>query len=115
MFFLKTEQLPSQDYSIVDYPQTIRVSSMKSDAVALHPHDQDLGLYLLERLPEDSVSAMDIHLAHCGTCDQRLLREISSLPSSEVGQLGASLNGEMRKELRYQTNEIVSLQTLSPF
>ena len=88
---------------------------MKSDAVALHPHDQDLGLYLLERLPEDSISAMDVHLAHCGTCDQRLVREISSLSSSEMAQRGVSLNDEMRKEPRYKTDETVSLQTLNPF
>jgi hypothetical protein len=66
-------------------------------------------------LPEDSVSAMDMHLAHCEACDQRLVREISSLSSSEVVQLAASLNDEMRKEPRYKTDETVSLQTLNPF
>jgi hypothetical protein len=114
MFFLKTEQIafPKAAHSRLD--QTMRVP-MKSDAVALHPHDQDLGLYLLERLPEDSVSAMDMHLTHCGTCDERLVREISSLSSSDVAQLGASLDDEMRKEPRYKTDETVSIQTLSPF
>ena len=88
---------------------------MKSDAVAPHPHDQDLGLYLLERLPKDGVWAMEVHLTHCGTCDQRLVREISLLSSSEVTQFEASLNNEMRKEPRYKTDETVSLQTLNPF
>jgi anti-sigma factor RsiW len=41
---------------------------MKSDALATHLHDQDLELYLLERLSVDRVSAMDMHLAHCGAC-----------------------------------------------
>ena len=88
---------------------------MKSDAVAPHPPEQDLGLYLLERLPADNVSALEVHLAHCRSCDQRLVQEISSLSSSEVAQLGESLNDEMRKERRYKTDETVSLQSLNPF
>jgi hypothetical protein len=80
-----------------------------------HPQDQDLGDYLLECLPEDSLSAINVHLANCEACDQRLVREISSLSSSGVAQLGTALNGEMRKEPRYVTDENVSLQTLRPF
>jgi hypothetical protein len=88
---------------------------MSSDAVFLHPHDQDLGLYLLERLPKESLSAIEAHLAKCGVCDQRLAHEISSFSASGVAQLGTALTGEMRKEPRYKTDEVVSLQTLNPF
>jgi PilZ domain len=88
---------------------------MRSDSVALHPHDEELGLYLLERLPADSLSTMDAHLANCSACDQRLVQEIRSLSEAGVSQLGAALTDEMRKEPRYKTDETVSLQTLSPF
>jgi PilZ domain len=88
---------------------------MKSDGLGLHPDDQDLGLYLLERLPEDSLSAVEAHLTNCAVCDQRLVQEISSLSASSVAQLGNALTGEMRKEPRYRTDETVSLQALNPF
>jgi hypothetical protein len=88
---------------------------MKSDGLGLHPDDQDLGLYLLERLPEDSLSVMEAHLANCGVCDQRLVKEISSLSTSALAQLGTALTGEMRKEPRYKTEEAITFQTLNPF
>ncbi len=88
---------------------------MKSVGLGLHPDDRDLGLYLLERLPEDSFSAMEVHLATCGVCDQRLVDEISSLSASGLAQLGTALTGEMRKEPRYKTEEAITFQTLNPF
>ncbi len=88
---------------------------MKLDSGVLHPHDRDLGLYLLERLPEDGLSAIEAHLADCEVCDQRLVQEAISLSSSGVTQLGTTLAGEMRKEPRYKTDEAATLQTLNPF
>jgi len=81
--------------------------------MTLHP--QELELYLLGRLPEDSVTTMDSHLSHCEVCRQRLVREFNSLAASELAQLGASLSDEMRKEPRFKTDEVASFQTLSPF
>ena len=71
--------------------------------------------YLLGRLPEDSVSRMESHLADCRFCDERLVREISLLPLSGAVQSGTSLEAEKRMERRYDTEEAVSLQALSPF
>jgi PilZ domain len=88
---------------------------MKLDSGLLHPHDRDLGLYLLERLPVDGLFAMEAHLADCEVCDQRLVREAISLSSSGAAQIGATLNGDMRKEPRYKTDEVATLQTLNPF
>ena len=81
----------------------------------IHLQEQDLEFYLLGHLPEDSISRTESHLADCHVCDQRLVREISLLPSSRVVQSGTSLEAENRKERRYDTEEAVSLQSLSPF
>jgi len=83
--------------------------------VLLHLQEQDLEFYLLGRLPEDSVSRMESHLASCRFCDERLVREISLLPLSGVVQSATSLEAEKREERRYDTEEAVSLQALSPF
>jgi PilZ domain len=74
-----------------------------------------LEFYLLGRLPEDSISSMESHLVDCAVCDERLVREISLLPLSGVVQSGTSLEAEKRRERRYDTEEGVSLQALSPF
>ncbi len=76
---------------------------------------QDLECYLLGRLPEDSVSRTESHLAGCKVCDQRLVREIGLLPLSEVLQSGTLLGDEKRHERRFNTEEPISLQALSPF
>ena len=86
---------------------------MNTDNATFHP--QELQLYLLGRLPEDSVATMDSHLSHCEVCHQRLVQEFNSLGASDLAQLGASLSDEMRKEPRFKTDEVACFQTLSPF
>ena len=83
--------------------------------MTVHLQDQDLELYLLERVPKNNISAMDSHLADCGACDQRLVQEISLLPLSNLDPLGVPGAEEKRREPRYQTEDAVSLQALSPF
>ena len=64
----------------------------------VHLQDQDLELYLLERVPKNNIWAMDSHLADCGVCDQRLVQEISLLPLSNLDPLGMPVQAPVRVE-----------------
>jgi len=84
--------------------------------LSTHIQAEDLEMYLLGRLPEGGVSAVDSHLTACKECTGRLVecvRFVSELATlSHAQELGFD---ERRQEPRFPTDEIVSVQELNPF
>jgi anti-sigma factor RsiW len=77
--------------------------------VSLHLQHEDLALYLLGRLSEGQVSAVDSHLADCKDCDGRLVEAVRFV--SQLGALSSAqtpVEGGRRREPRIATTDPVN-------
>jgi hypothetical protein len=81
-----------------------------------HLHEQDLELYLRDHVSQDSISAMESHLAACEDCANKLAEHDKCLwYLAELNSDELALAGERRRHPRLATNDPASLQVLNPF
>jgi hypothetical protein len=82
----------------------------------MHLGAQDLELYLLDRLEKARATSLEVHLAGCGACAQRLSSVGFFDQLIELSRKQADFNGvEKRRERRVSTNDSGVLQTINPF
>jgi hypothetical protein len=83
----------------------------------MHARDEDLELYLLERLEKGRASALEFHLSMCGACATKLASATKFLNQlAELRRTHAVFGGtERRREPRISTEDLCVLQSISPF
>ena len=78
--------------------------------------DKDLELYLKDQLTQESVAAIESHLAGCEMCANRLSEQDKCLwYLAELSRDGDFADGERRRHPRLATDDTASLQMLNPF
>ena len=80
----------------------------------MHMHEQDLELYVSERLPPSEMSTVESHLSACGVCRHKLSEAVDALTQT-VGRGHQPAGKERRKEPRIATGEAGSVQSIVPF
>jgi hypothetical protein len=87
-----------------------------SDIRLMHVRDEDLELYLLERLDEDRKPALESHLAGCRVCATKLSSVTFFDQLIELSRRQAvSSRTENRREPRISTQDSGVLQKINPF
>jgi hypothetical protein len=82
----------------------------------MHVRDEDLELYLLERLEKTQTPTLESHLAECKVCANKLssvafFDRFVQLSQKQVD----SARTEKRREARIDTDDAGVLQTINPF
>ena len=81
-----------------------------------HADEKDLELYLKHQLTNESISAIDAHLAGCQVCVNKLAERDKCLwYLAELTAAEDAADGDKRRYPRLATNEPASLQLLHPF
>jgi hypothetical protein len=81
-----------------------------------HVDENDLELYLKDRLITESMAAIEAHLAACSACAGKLAEQDKCLwYLAELSSEDGSPDGEKRRHPRLATNDPASLQVLNPF
>jgi PilZ domain len=81
-----------------------------------HTDENNLELYLKDQLTNESISAIDAHLANCHVCVDKLAERDKCLwYLAEVSALQGAGTGERRGYPRLATDQPASLQSLHPF
>jgi hypothetical protein len=82
----------------------------------MHVRDQDLEMYLLDRLQNGETPKLESHLAECDDCAMRLSSVAFFDQLVELSRKQAVLGGaEKRREPRVATQDSGVLQTITPF
>lgn len=82
----------------------------------MHVRDQDLEMYLLDRLESGETPKLESHLAECSECATRLSSVSFFDQLVELSRRQAVLGGtEKRREPRVATEDSGVLQTINPF
>ena len=81
-----------------------------------HIDEKDLELYLKDQLTNESISAINAHLASCHVCVNKLAERDKCLwYLAELSAPQAAGTGEKRKYPRLATDQPAALQSLHPF
>jgi hypothetical protein len=87
-----------------------------SDARHIHVRDEDLELYLLERLETGKTPVLESHLAECDICATKLSSVAFFDQLVELSRKQAiSAQAENRREQRISTQDPGILQKINPF
>jgi hypothetical protein len=82
----------------------------------MHVRDEDLELYLLERLEKSQTPTLESHLAECKVCAAKLSSVAFFDQFVQLSQKHAdSARMEKRREPRIATDDAGVLQTINPF
>jgi hypothetical protein len=86
------------------------------EAVSMHIRDEDLELYLLERLEQAQTQALESHLAGCGVCAAKLSSVAFFDHVVQLSEKQAfSAREDKRREPRTATDDPGVLQRIVPF
>ncbi len=86
------------------------------DARSNHVRDEDLELYLLERLEKGQTPSLESHLAECGVCATKLSSVAFFDQLVELSRKqAASAQIDKRREPRVSTQDPGVLQKINPF
>lgn len=81
----------------------------------MHFTDKELDLRLHDRLPADRAEELEVHLAECAECSERMANLAGALSRADrISRLPAQ-QGERRSSLRVACDDPAQMQVLRPF
>lgn len=82
----------------------------------MHPSEEELEMYVLERLLPEQVSTVESHLAACSACAGKLPDLAGfALQLQTLSRKPLAAKGERRRDHRIPTEEPAWMRVLSPF